>query len=70
MSGLNWDLSRHEDGSIALVAAFRRAYPDDDASFRHVADAENFLREVMYLQPIQSRQLAALALASAREIAT
>lgn len=59
---MNWDDHRDASGSINLVTAFRDQYPGANCP-------TSYLEEVMAIQPIRSRQVAATALATGRHLA-
>jgi hypothetical protein len=56
---MNWDQVRNEDGSINLLAAYELKY----APLTPMVSV--YLNALMELQPIKSRQTAALAIATA-----
>lgn len=59
-------------GAIDLIAAFRKQveikYPGVNFKFGHWADAEEFIDNVQSIQPIKSRQVAAVVIAQALRI--
>ena len=65
---MNWDKHKSSDGSIDLVSVLEEAIPFE---VRCVAfsDAARHLQGIMAMQPIFSRQAAAVAIAQAVQIA-
>lgn len=63
---MDWDRYRRDDYTIDLVKAFKVIYGDDKA-INHER-AQSYLGMVEQLQPVRSRQTAAVAIAGAGEI--
>jgi hypothetical protein len=57
------DYRRSSDGSINLVNAFRQAMNDRNRSYK--IKCEDYLHGVMSINPIHSRQAAAVAIGTA-----
>lgn len=65
MTDINWDRFMNSHGHIELVECFLATYPWCENS----EPAKKYLWSIMDLQPIRSRQAAAIAIATAARIA-
>ncbi len=68
---IDLEVFRRKDGSICLETAFTAIYPeakDYTAPKHYASDSILYLYEVEYLHHVVSRQVAAVALATAKNI--
>ncbi len=63
---MNWDLYRRPDGSIDLLKAWAATFESKDNL--DIAWATGYFQLIELMQPIASRQAAAVAIASAEGI--
>ena len=64
---MNWELFRRPNGTLNLKAAYTHVYPKTKKGKNYVRMCRYFER-IQELQPIKSRQVAAMAISTAKEI--
>lgn len=61
-NGIDWSRHKNDDGEINLLSAYADYYGCDEII------PFDILNDIMDIQPVRSRQVAALAMATAREL--